>query len=130
MGGSWQFHLGCKGDILVPGRCVADPSSWLQLSAKRRVTASKFNKMLLINIREYYEADGELKPGKKGISLSVDQYKAFLKAVPGINAVLRKEGHEVDDLDPGDAGEELEVAKAKKASTKSNIEATSDEESE
>lgn len=36
-----------------------------QLSSKRRVNVSKFNKALLINIREYYEAGGELKPGKK-----------------------------------------------------------------
>ena len=36
-----------------------------QLSNKRRVNVTKFNKALLINIREYYEAAGELKPGKK-----------------------------------------------------------------
>lgn len=37
----------------------------VQLSSKRRVNVTKFNKALLINIREYYEAGGELKPGKK-----------------------------------------------------------------
>lgn len=62
--------------------------------------------------------------------MSVDQYKAFLKAIPGINAVLRKEGHEVDGLEEGDSGEELKVAKAKKPSKRANIEATSDEDSE
>lgn len=37
----------------------------VQLSSKRRVNVTTFNKALLVNIREYYEAGGELKPGKK-----------------------------------------------------------------
>lgn len=108
--------------------------------------------MCLVNVREYYEQDGKTLPGKKvrdkqtqvpfsgvqcdvsngkqGISLSVEQYKTFLKLVPAINASLEKMGHVIDsgDEDMDDAPEppKLKVKKEKKPS-KSNIDATSDE---
>ena len=111
---------------------------------------SEYNKMCLINIREYYEKDGKTLPGKKvrspkyahqrrnganmlkGISLSVDQYTALLKVVPAINATLKKKGFGVEGLDDA-VEEEPVVAKSKKnraKSEKSNIDATSDEDSE
>lgn len=40
-----------------------------QLSNKRRVGLSEFKKLCFINIREYYEKDGKMLPGKK-VSLS------------------------------------------------------------
>ncbi|KAL1875942.1 hypothetical protein VTK73DRAFT_9726 [Phialemonium thermophilum] len=119
-----------RGDRAKKQRDAENNPYW-ELSSKRRVTVSKYNKMLLVNIREHYEINGELKPGKKGISLSVDQYKAFLKAIPEINAEIRKEGHVIDDDDSIDDGGELPVPKSQKGSSKkSNIEATSDEESD
>lgn len=36
-----------------------------QLGNKRRIGTSSFKNTLLVNIREYYEADGEVKPGRK-----------------------------------------------------------------
>ncbi|KAJ9156451.1 hypothetical protein NKR23_g1365 [Pleurostoma richardsiae] len=106
----------------------SEGNSYWELSSKRRVGVSKFKNALLVNIREYYEADGELKPGKKGISLSVDQYQSLLKAIPAINAELRKAGHNVDDLN-ADSAQEV-VSKPAKKAKKANIEATSDEESD
>lgn len=69
---------------------------------------------------------------KQGISLSLEQYNAFLKAVPRINAALRAKGLVVE----GDETEELETAleavpkvkKDRKKSPKANIETTSEEE--
>lgn len=73
-----------------------------------------------------------LTPKKQGISLSVEQYTALLKVVPAINAALKEKGFVVDDLDDA-VEEEPVVAKSKKNTAKpkkSNIDATSDEDSE
>lgn len=109
----------------------------------RRIGIAHFRSTTLINIREYYESGGQMRPGKKGISLSLDQYKALIRAIPDINAELQKDGVAVSDADDdsdaaaGNAGEGPSVALAvaaprkdkAKAPKKSNIEATSDEDS-
>ena len=37
----------------------------LQLTSKRRVGIAEFKGVCMVNIREYYEKDGETLPGKK-----------------------------------------------------------------
>ncbi|KAF7946408.1 hypothetical protein EAE96_009406 [Botrytis aclada] len=61
----------------------------------RKIELSDFKGQTLINIREFYEKDGNVLPGKKGISLTVDQYKNFLKSIPQINANLKEKGIDV-----------------------------------
>ncbi|XP_014556517.1 hypothetical protein COCVIDRAFT_26735 [Bipolaris victoriae FI3] len=83
----------------------------LNSSGKRRVTVSDFNKNTFVSIREYYVTDaGETKPGKKGISLSIDQYNALLAAAPLIESALAKKDIKVirPDYD-GDAGAKPET---------------------
>ncbi|KAG5656315.1 hypothetical protein KAF25_004591 [Fusarium avenaceum] len=109
-----------------------DGNPFWELSNKRRVGVADFSKKTFVNVREYYEKDGKTLPGKKGISLSIEQYNALLKAIPRINATLRAKGLVVE----GDEAEELETAlepvpkakKERKRSPKSNIDVTSEEE--
>lgn len=63
-----------------------------ELSGKRRVTVRKFRSSTLIDIREYYEdkASGEDRPGKKGISLTRDQYEKLKELLPEIDAAVNK----------------------------------------
>jgi len=101
----------------------------------RRVEISEFKGSKLVNIREFYQKDDEYLPGRKGISLSIDQYKAFVKAIPAINASLRSQGIEIEGSEEVEAAESEEEVKPKRKTKakaieeeKSNIEATSDEE--
>lgn len=65
--------------------------SYFELSGKRRVTVRKFRSSVLIDVREYYEdkASGEEKPGKKGISLTIDQYEKLKELLPEIDAAIK-----------------------------------------
>ncbi|KAK4201646.1 transcriptional Coactivator p15-domain-containing protein [Triangularia verruculosa] len=106
-------------------------NAYWELGNNRRVGASKFKNATLVNLREYYTApDGELRPGKKGISLSIDQYKAFLKAIPQLNEELRSQGVGVDDVPAGTGGSSRKSAQKAESnkSKKANIEVTSEEE--
>ncbi|KAG9107020.1 hypothetical protein FRC07_008706 [Ceratobasidium sp. 392] len=53
----------------------AEGNTYFEISGKRRVTIRSFNGLKLVDIREMYsdKATGELKPGKKGISLAEEQ---------------------------------------------------------
>ncbi|KAK4219112.1 RNA polymerase [Rhypophila decipiens] len=122
----------------------AEGNHYFELAPLRRVGISEFKGKLLINIREYYNAaDGELKPGKKGISLSLDQYQAFLSVIPELNNLLRAKGIEFDEPDSAElssaavagdaparspAAAKKEKKKPAKKSKKANIEETSEEE--
>lgn len=88
--------------------------SHLQLSDTRRLSISTFKGQTLLDIREYYLKDGQLLPGKKGISLSVEQWGALVKAVPEVVGALGGEGDE-EEVAKGegvDGGNEDEVEDA------------------
>ncbi|KUL89880.1 hypothetical protein ZTR_02746 [Talaromyces verruculosus] len=105
------------------------------ISSHRRVTISEFRGKSLVSIREYYEKDGQELPGKKGISLPIEQFNVLIGFLPEIEKVLSAKGIQVPRpayngavADKDEDEEEEEEAEA--ASGKKNIDATSDEDEE
>ncbi|RXK34735.1 hypothetical protein M231_08012 [Tremella mesenterica] len=66
---------------------------FLALSDYRRVSISKFQDKTLIDIREYYKdkGSGEMKPGKKGISLTCEQWESLKGNINSIDQMLSEQ---------------------------------------
>lgn len=58
------------------------------LDKNRLVRVRSFKGKAYIDIREYYQKDGAMLPGKKGISLSPEQWRKLLENVDGINKAV------------------------------------------
>lgn len=58
------------------------------LDKNRLVRVRTFKGKAYIDIREYYQKDGAMLPGKKGISLSPEQWRKLLENVDGINKAV------------------------------------------
>lgn len=121
-----------------------DPFWELSAGGTRRVTVNSFKGKMMVNVREYYEKDGQRLPGKKGISMPADQFAVLVEALPGIERCLKEKGESVPrphysstsgtEERNGDDGDGEEKAVKQKVNseddeedTKKNFEATSDE---
>ncbi|GAA5940442.1 hypothetical protein JCM3775_005093 [Rhodotorula graminis] len=61
---------------------------YVDLGANKRVVVSDFKGKTLVQIREYYNDNGEWKPGKKGIALPVDAWDRLKKSVAAIDSAI------------------------------------------
>jgi len=68
----------------------AEGDKYIELGKKRRATVRAFKGALLLDIREFYEQGGEEKPGKKGISLSLEQWESLKSHMDTIDSLLSK----------------------------------------
>uniref|UniRef100_A0A069DP17 Putative rna polymerase ii transcriptional coactivator n=1 Tax=Panstrongylus megistus TaxID=65343 RepID=A0A069DP17_9HEMI len=66
-----------------------DEPSW-HLGNKRFAKVRSFRGKLMIDIREFYEDNGEMKPGKKGICLQVAQWKKLCEIMPEIEDAVKE----------------------------------------
>jgi len=65
-----------------------DKEGW-ELGRMRKITLNEFKGRTLVDIREYYtDAGGDMKPGKKGISLSNEQWGSVLAHADDVNNAL------------------------------------------
>lgn len=64
-----------------------------QISATRKINVRLFGSNILVDIREYYEKDGQCLPGKKGISLLPDQWEHLVQIIPELDMQLERRGY-------------------------------------
>ncbi|KAK9826716.1 hypothetical protein WJX81_000817 [Elliptochloris bilobata] len=60
----------------------------VKLSAMRQADVSAYKGKVYVNVREFYESNGELKPGSKGLALTPEQFNSVRQAEPAISAAL------------------------------------------
>ncbi|KAL5236037.1 hypothetical protein ACI65C_003447 [Semiaphis heraclei] len=63
-----------------------------QLDRNRFVKVREFRGKLFVDIREFYEKDGNILPGKKGISLSIGQWNKLKELIDDIQESVEKLG--------------------------------------
>ncbi|KAJ8975957.1 hypothetical protein NQ317_011925 [Molorchus minor] len=56
----------------------------------RSVRLTEFNRKWYVDIREFYSADGELKPGRKGIMLTMEQWQKLKGQLNSIDDAIKK----------------------------------------
>ncbi|XP_062093537.1 RNA polymerase II transcriptional coactivator KIWI-like [Humulus lupulus] len=61
-----------------------------EISKNRRVSVRHWQGKIFIDIREFYLKDGKQLPGKKGISLTMDQWKIFRDHVESIDKAVKE----------------------------------------
>jgi len=67
---------------------TSEGDSYIELGKQKRVTVRKFKGKVLIDIREFYAKSGEEKPGKKGISLTLEQWQALQSVSDDVNHLI------------------------------------------
>ncbi|KII92458.1 hypothetical protein PLICRDRAFT_50835 [Plicaturopsis crispa FD-325 SS-3] len=75
-----------SGDIVV--RSTAEGEKYVDLGKKKRATVRSFKGQVFVDIREFYGADGEEKPGKKGISLNRDQWETLKRSADTLDSLF------------------------------------------
>jgi hypothetical protein len=77
-----------------PGAVTGSPApaatadSSVVLGPNRRAETSRYKGTMYLSIREYYEKDGQMLPGKKGISLNKEQADALVTGAAALTAAL------------------------------------------
>ncbi|THV05020.1 transcriptional coactivator p15, partial [Dendrothele bispora CBS 962.96] len=66
----------------------SDGEKYIDLGKKKRATVRSFKGNMLVDIREFYGDDGNEKPGKKGISLTMEQWETLKDSMSTIDDLL------------------------------------------
>ncbi|KNC27683.1 RNA polymerase II transcriptional coactivator [Lucilia cuprina] len=68
----------------------ADTTYWV-LEKQRQVRINEFKGRKYVDIREFYEKNGESLPGKKGISLTLQQWKKLLEVADEVTRAVERD---------------------------------------
>ncbi|XP_074664994.1 activated RNA polymerase II transcriptional coactivator p15-like [Strix aluco] len=68
----------------------SEEEGMFQIGKMRYVRVSCFKGKVLVDIREFYADEGSMKPGRKGIALSAEQWNQLKEIVPEIDAAVKK----------------------------------------
>jgi len=77
-----------SGDVDIVIHSTPDGDKYIDLGKKKRATVRSFKGTALVDIREFYVADGSEKPGKKGISLALEQWETLKSSSAVIDNLL------------------------------------------
>ncbi|XP_035425898.2 activated RNA polymerase II transcriptional coactivator p15-like [Cygnus atratus] len=68
----------------------SEEEGMFQIGKMRYVRVSCFKGKVLVDIREFYvDKEGDMKPGRKGIALSAEQWNQLKKIIPDIDAAVK-----------------------------------------
>eukprot|EP00924_Labyrinthula_sp_SR-Ha-C_P006319 snap_masked-scaffold_31-processed-gene-3.23-mRNA-1 protein AED:0.11 eAED:0.11 QI:0/0/0/0.5/1/1/2/0/107 len=76
--------------VVVKKRKIVEYDKTFKLSRKRKISVKKMNTTILVDIREFYTKDDEEKPGRKGISLTEEQFHEFVKHIDEIKEAIEQ----------------------------------------
>ncbi|XP_007542493.1 activated RNA polymerase II transcriptional coactivator p15 [Poecilia latipinna] len=83
-----------SGESSKPGsssKGSGDGDNMFQIGKMRYVSVRDFKGKVLIDIREYWmNQDGEMKPGKKGISLNPEQWNQLKEQISEIDDAVKR----------------------------------------
>ncbi|CAI4227445.1 unnamed protein product [Auanema sp. JU1783] len=82
---------GVEDDSAVVKTTQIDGQEAFELANMRYVMVRQFKGKTYVDIREYYtdKASGSMKPGKKGISMSVEQYERLKNLLPELDKRIK-----------------------------------------
>jgi len=83
-----QADASGSGDVDIVIHSTPDGDKYIDLGKKKRATVRSFKGTALVDIREFYVADGSEKPGKKGISLALEQWETLKSSSAVIDNLL------------------------------------------
>ena len=117
---------------------VDNSSKAFQLNKNRFVSISEFRGQVRVDIREFYFDDnGDRRPGKKGISLSMDEWNKLKSHLPKIDKAIKGiDDSASDDSDhkhkkkKSSESDSEEEAKSSKKAKLTKVDTDSDEESD
>ncbi|KAF8554741.1 PC4-domain-containing protein [Imleria badia] len=70
----------------------AEGENYVELGKKKRAAVRSFKGQVFVDIREFYGTDGDEKPGKKGISLTTEQWEALKRSITTIDSFFAEHG--------------------------------------